>query len=116
MIGSYSVNTAIKRLSHKMIWIVIITLYLALLQINFSKTLIMKARKISLYLCPRCSPEDVTWFTYKCYLLAWRKYTMHMVHMYSKSVSIYISFSSILSWIGRSVIGIAYNIIYQCLY
>ena len=112
MVGSYSVNTAYKKTSNNMFWIVIITLYLAALQINFSKLLIIAGKKelfifIAQEVLPKISLSLL--MTVICLLGGSIPCIWYMCMV--KVFQFIFPFLPSLSWISESVIGIAYNII-----
>lgn len=112
MIGSYSVNTAYKKTSHKMIWIVIITLYLALLQINFSKTLIIEGKKdLFIFIAQDVLPMMSLSLLISVICLLGGSIPCIWYICIAKVFQFTFPFLPSLSWIWESVIGIAYNII-----
>ena len=112
MVGSYSVNTAYKKTSHKIFWIVIITLFLALLQINFSKLLIIGGKKdLFIFIAQEVLPKISLSILISVICLLGGSIPCIWYICIVKIFQFIFPFLPSLSWISESVIGIAYNII-----
>lgn len=112
IVGAYSVNTAYKKTSHHMFWIVIITLYLAALQINYSKLLIIRDKKdLFIFLAQEVFPKISIslLITVICLIGGSIPCIWYMCSI--KVFQFTFPFLPSLPWIAESVIGIAYNII-----
>lgn len=112
MVGSYSVNTVYKKTSHHMFWIVIITLYLAGLQTNYSKLLIINEKKdLFIFLAQDIFPKISISMLITVICLVGGSIPCIWYMCSIKIFQFIFPFLPSLPWIAESVIGIAYNII-----
>ena len=112
MVRSYSVNSAYKKTAHPIIWMVVISLYLAALQFNYAKLSIAKSLE-DLFICiaqdimPKISLSFL--MTIIC-LVGGSLPCIYYMYIY-KIFQFIFPFLPSLPWIADSAIGIAYPII-----
>ena len=112
IVRSYSVNAVFKKTNHPIFWVVVISLYLAVLQVNFTKLSIVRSYE-DLFIClaQDIMPKVSLSFLMTTVCLAGGSIPCIYYMCINKIFMFVFPFLPSLPWVAESVIGIAYPII-----
>lgn len=112
LVRSYSVNAVYKKTNHSIFWIVVISLYLAILQINLTKLSIARSYE-DLFIClaQDILPKVSLSFLMTTVCLVGGSIPCIYYMCINKIFMFIFPFLPSLPWVAESVIGIAYPII-----
>jgi signal peptidase len=112
LVRSYSVNAVYKKTHHPIFWIVIISLYLAVIQVNFTKLSIARSYE-DLFIClaQDIMPKVTLSFLMTIVCLVGGSIPCIYYMCINKIFMFIFPFLPSLPWVAESVIGIAYPII-----
>jgi len=112
LVRSYSVNAVYKKTHHPIFWIVIISLYLAVIQVNFTKLSIARSYE-DLFIClaQDIMPKVTLSFLMTIVCLVGGSVPCIYYMCINKIFMFIFPFLPSLPWVAESVIGIAYPII-----
>jgi signal peptidase len=112
LVISYSVNAVYKKTHHPIFWIVIISLYLAVIQVNFTKLSIARSYE-DLFIClaQDIMPKVTLSFLMTIVCLVGGSIPCIYYMCINKIFMFIFPFLPSLPWVAESVIGIAYPII-----
>ena len=112
LVRSYSVNAVYKKTHHPIFWIVIISLYLAVIQVNFTKLSIARSYE-DLFIClaQDIMPKVTLSFLMTIICLVGGSIPCIYYMCINKIFMFIFPFLPSLPWVAESVIGIAYPII-----
>lgn len=112
LVRSYSVNAVYKKTKHPFFWIVIISLYLAAIQINYSRLFVIRnIEDFSIWVAQDVIPNITLSFYLTIVCLIGGSVPCIVYMGINKTFQYVFPFLPSLPWLAESVIGIAYPII-----